>query len=291
MPLAAELRWILLGLSCLLLAGIWWWGSRRSAQAPGNPELRETTAGRMPESVLPEPVARDWGVPPFEPLSIRTDDYDRVPVLDEPMMVHAESVPPLEALAVGKIAAPLVPTDAASPDLAPGRESSGRPIPVVVTVGDNSGRFAATAPQPANLAQLQRIVTLRVCGDEDALWSGAQLMAALESLGLSFGRYQVFHRKHADGRSLFCVASLIEPGTFDIAAMPEQEFRGVTLFAVLPGPMAPLETFDALLATARGLAHGLSGAVQDSTGTPLSAQRAASMREDVAGFQAQLSQG
>ncbi len=42
-------------------------------------------------------------------------------------------------------------------------------------------------------------------------------MAALELHGLAFGRYQVFHRKHSDGRSLFCVASLIEPGTFDLA--------------------------------------------------------------------------
>ena len=50
---------------------------------------------------------------------------------------------------------------------------------------------------------------------------GPQLMAALELHGLAFGRYQVFHRKHVDGRSLFCVASLIEPGTFDIAAMAE----------------------------------------------------------------------
>ncbi len=31
-----------------------------------------------------EPEAHDWGVPPFEPLSIRTADYDRVPVLTAP---------------------------------------------------------------------------------------------------------------------------------------------------------------------------------------------------------------
>ncbi len=39
--MAAELRWILLGFSLVLLAGIWWWGARRSAQAPGNAALRE----------------------------------------------------------------------------------------------------------------------------------------------------------------------------------------------------------------------------------------------------------
>jgi cell division protein ZipA len=124
---------------------------------------------------------------------------------------------------------------------------------------------------------------------EEVRWSGARLMAALESHGLAFGRYQVFHRNHVDGRSLFCVASLIEPGTFDLAGMPQQEFRGVTLFAVLPGPAAPLETMDELFGTARGLAAELSGMVQDGKGIPLSPQRAAAMREDIARFQAALS--
>jgi len=113
-------------------------------------------------------------------------------------------------------------------------------------------------------------------------------MAALETHGLAFGRYQVFHRKHTDGRSLFCVASLIEPGTFDVAEMADQEFRGITLFAVLPGPVEPLETMNELFGTARGLAEELSGMVQDGKGMPMSPQRAAALREDIARFQAQL---
>jgi len=71
--------------------------------------------------------------------------------------------------------------------------------------------------------------------------------------------------------------------------MPDQEFRGVTLFAVLPGPAEPLETMYELFGTARGLAAELSGMVQDGKGMPLSPQRAAAMREDIARFQAALS--
>ncbi len=114
------------------------------------------------------------------------------------------------------------------------------------------------------------------------------MMKQLEAHGLAHGRYQVYHRKHVDGRSIFCVASLVEPGTFDLARMGEQEFRGVTLFAVLPGPLEPVQALDAMLATARDLARELSGLVQDDRGIPFSPQRAASMREDVARFQAQL---
>jgi cell division protein ZipA len=261
--LAAELRWILLGLSLLLLLGIWWWGARRGGQAPGNSELRESSAGKPSESLpplepemRPHPEPRDWGVPPFEPLNIRTAEFDHVPVLDGPMMVHSDApAGPASAAAERSVAAPAA---------------------------------AHAATHVPNAAELQKIVTVRVCAVGERRWTGAQLQSALELHGLAFGRYQVFHRKHADGRSLFCVASLIEPGTFDAAAMPDQEFRGVTLFAVLPGPTPPVETLDELLVTARGLAEELAGMVQDAKGMPLSPQRAAVLREDVARFQASL---
>ena len=95
--MAAELRWILLGLSVPLLAAIWWWSARRSAQSPGNPELREPTppldpryANSNDEDMRAQPRPRDWGVPPFEPLSIRTAEFDHVPVFAGPILLNAE---------------------------------------------------------------------------------------------------------------------------------------------------------------------------------------------------------
>jgi len=267
--MAAELRWILLVLSLVLLAGIWWWGRRRSTQAPGNAALREITP--TPDPVRHEPPAaealstvetapeaqgREWGVPPFEPLSIHTQEYDHVAILDGPMMVDA--------------------------DPAPGR------VPTLLP--ESIDRTTAVTAQTPNLSAQQKIVTVRVCAPGEVRWSGATLLSALELHGLAYGRYQVFHRRHVDGRSLFCVASLIEPGTFDVASMSTEEFRGVTLFAVLPGPIEPLLTIDELLGAARGLAQELAGMVQDSKGMPLSPQRAAALRDDVARFQASLPQ-
>lgn len=283
----SELRWILLGLSIALLAGIWWWSARRSSQARGNAELREASVpsdARYSDSseteVRPQPTTRDWGVPPFEPLSIRTADFDKVPVLDTPMMVHVDPVP---------VPVP-VPAPAPPPVAAPSVEPS---IPVSPTVPIRVLPDPASEPPPAapcgpNAAETQRIVSVRVYAADESRWPGAQLMAALEFQGLAFGRYQVFHRKHADGRSLFCVASLVEPGTFDLASMAQQEFRGVTLFAVLPGPIEPLETLDELLSTANALAEQLAGAVHDGKGVLLSPQRAVALRDDIARFQASL---
>ncbi len=284
-----------------LLAFIWWWTARRAGQTPGNAELRQSPPAHDPrhaeaggETARPAAEPRDWGVPPLEPLNIRTAEFDRVPVLDGPMMVHAEpqaarpttvTHPPMTARAPAIVQPATVahsPTVAHTPPVTPsGRAASSTTGPA----SDNSDRFAAPSP---NAAEQQRIVTIRVCAVGETRWSGAQLMTALEMHGLAFGRYQVFHRRHVDGRSLFCAASLVEPGTFDISQMGSQEFRGVTLFAVLPGPTAPLDTVDELLRTARGLAEELSGMIQDAKGMPMSPQRATSLREDVAQFQASL---
>jgi cell division protein ZipA len=304
--MAAELRWILLALSLVLLAGIWWWGRRRSLQAPGNAMLREisptaaplrseTYADNVPfraeteteteteaeaeeaeagvledAEEIPASRGHDWGVPPFEPLSIRTEDYDRVPILDGPMMVDADPAP-----------APAGAT-APKPAITP---ATGRVPTLLPESGDRSSTATVQTP---NASEQQKIITVRVCATGEARWPGATLLSALELHGLAYGRYQVFHRRHVDGRSLFCVASLIEPGTFDVTRMSSEEFRGVTLFAVLPGPVEPLLTIDELLGAARGLAQELAGMVQDSKGMPLSPQRAAAMRDDVARFQASL---
>jgi cell division protein ZipA len=236
----AEIRWILLGLGLLLIAGIWWRGARRSAQAPAGGELRQSEPAPAPISAAPSPLparpmSTEWGVSPLEPLSIKTGDFEAVPILDMP--VRTEVAPRVKPVA---------------------REA-------------------------------QKIVTLRVCAPSTVRWSGKQLLGALERQELTFGRYQVFHRKHATGASLFCVASLIEPGSFDLGQMPTQEFRGVTIFAVLPGALEPLPTFDAMVTAVRGLAESLSGMAQDSAGLPLSPARAAALREEVARFQAQSS--
>jgi cell division protein ZipA len=332
--MTTELRLILMALSLVLLVGIWWWGARKSTQAPGKSELREpsisepqrrealieTTVDIDATPIVSEPVAppRDWGVPPFEPLSIRTTEYDRVPVLDGPMMVQADaltavkSMPAMKPLRVNEplSSAPTInttpPTISVTPppsSAKPATVAENAPIPAptpsvasapatvtrVPTLSpENSDRIAVAPARIPNSAELQKIISIRVCAPGETRWPGAALLAALESHGLAYGRYQVFHRKHVDGRSLFCVASLVEPGSFDVVHMAADEFRGVTLFAVLPGPVEPLLTIDELLSAARGLAQDLSGMVQDAKGVPLSPQRAAALRDDVARFQASL---
>lgn len=260
----SDLRLALLGISLLLLAGIWWWSARGSRQARGADELREGGVGdKEPTSpaapeMRAEPENRTWGVPPFEPLSIKTADFERVPSLDRTMSAGHRMLEDSGEFEAVSTAPPPSPAPARADDAAAGHGKR----------------------------DLQKIVTLRVCAADDGSWPGDALVAALESQGLRFGRYQVYHRLHADGRSIYCVASLVEPGIFDPEMAAQQQFRGVTLFAVLPGPLDAQKTLDELLAAARTLAGSLSGIVQDAKGAPLTAARLVGLREEVARFQA-----
>ncbi len=306
-----ELRWILLGLGVLVIGATWLWSARGSRQAPGNAELREPTVthphgagGTPPGGAPPVPTPletrasaadkREWGVPPLEPLSIRTADFAEVRALDQPMLTHADPADDEPGVATPGVATPRVPT----PGVTMPVEDARADVSVELEIGaqapparrspEHSDRHALVKPPPADTSEKQKIVTVRVCAVGERRWAGADLRNALEALGLAHGRLQVYHRKHHDGRSIFCVASLVEPGTFDLSTMPHEQFRGVSLFAVLPGPLEPMQTVEVLLASARDLGRALSGTMQDARGIPLSPQRTEALLKDVARFQQTL---
>lgn len=153
---------------------------------------------------------------------------------------------------------------------------------------DTSGRFSRVKPDVHKAVELQRIVSVRVLSLAEEGWPGDDVAAALAGSDLVHGRYGVFHRLHQDGRTIFHVASLKEPGSFDPAIMSGQNFHGLSIFAILPGPMPPLETLETMLGGASQIAVDLAGTVQDEKGQPLTPAKADQLRDDVRNFQARL---
>jgi len=153
---------------------------------------------------------------------------------------------------------------------------------------DTSGRFARVKADSPRPVQLQKIVSVRVLALAEEGWAGEDVAAALAGSDLVHGRYGVFHRLHEDGRTIFHVASLIEPGSFDPACMSGQTFPGLSIFAVLPGPMRPVEALEEMLGGARQIAMDLAGTVQDEHGEPLTPLKAGQLREQMREFQSRL---
>ena len=133
-------------------------------------------------------------------------------------------------------------------------------------------------------ASRQRIVALRLVAS-GGNWDGASLRAALEAEDLHYGPYSIFHREREDGKSLLYVASMMEPGSFDLGRMDEQEFSGISLFGIVPGPLDAPSTFDLVLTVGRGLADRLTGQLQDEQGSTLTSQRILNLREELVHFE------
>jgi len=127
----------------------------------------------------------------------------------------------------------------------------------------------------------QLIVALRLRSRHPDGFHGTDLIKAFSAEGLEFGRFGAFHSLDERRRSRFLVASLVEPGSFEIEKMHELECPGVSMFMVLPGPREPLVALDAMLVCARRLAERLDAEVLDDKGNALTMQQAGWLREQV----------
>jgi len=133
----------------------------------------------------------------------------------------------------------------------------------------------------------QKIVTLRLIGHEKKPFQGDELILSMRGIGLRHGKFGIFHRYDGndESRTIFSAASLVEPGSFDLANIKDQQIPGISLFLVLPGPVDSVESFDLMMAAARALAQTLDGELLDESGSTLSIQRERYLREEIIQFQ------
>jgi FtsZ-interacting cell division protein ZipA len=127
----------------------------------------------------------------------------------------------------------------------------------------------------------RKIVALRLVSGPTARFLGRNVRMALAAEGFVLGKFDIFHKPGPDARALLSAASLTKPGTFALGTIDGQRFGGLSLFAVLPGPLPAQQTFDELLSTARNLNDRLQGALQDERGEPLTPMRSASIRDSL----------
>lgn len=131
----------------------------------------------------------------------------------------------------------------------------------------------------------QKIIALRMVARGAEQIPGKDLLLALRGLGLKHGKFGIFHRLDENENALFSVASLVEPGSFDIASVVDQELPGVSLFMVSPLDEPGQQVFDQMVTTARALAKSLDGEVLDANGSSLSIQRERFIREEIIQFE------
>jgi len=133
----------------------------------------------------------------------------------------------------------------------------------------------------------QKIVTVRIIAGKDLSFRGDELVLSLRGIGMRHGKFGIFHRFEGsdEDKVIFSAASLVEPGSFDMANIKEQQIPGISLFMVLPGPMEGAQAFDLMMVAARAIAQGLRAELLDESGSTLSIQRERYMREEIIQFE------
>ncbi len=165
-----------------------------------------------------------------------------------------------------------------------GDESSESDAPAA---DSTSAEIVADAESESSEQSPQKIVTLRLVARNKGAFRGDDLIMSLRGIGMRSGKFGIYHRcdGNDESRIIFSAASLIEPGSFDLENIKEQEIPGISLFIVLPGPIDGAEGFDLMITAARTLAQSLDAELLDESGSTLSVQRERYMREDIIQFQ------
>ncbi len=138
-----------------------------------------------------------------------------------------------------------------------------------------------------NAVVAQKIVTLRVLARNKGAFPGDELVLILRGIGMRHGKFGVFHHYEGTEESdvVFSVASLVEPGNFDLENIKEQQIPGVSIFMVLPGPIDGANAFDLMMTAARTLSQSLNAELLDESGSTLSIQRERYLREEIIQYQ------
>lgn len=266
-----ELRWILIGFGIVLLAAIYLWGRRGNrAVATDEPvprvrpeppmHVHEPTLIRSVEQAIAATAQHDVASPAEAP----SDEHETPPPPDawrgrvEPTFADAETAE--------------MPVRAASAASAASAATSAAPT-----------LSSSEAPQSRRVER-RKILSVRLAMAPQR-FEGAKLLESLQAESLQHGKYNIFHRLHADGSIVFSVASMVEPGAFDLEKMGETLYPGMTMFTQLPGPVPGMHALNELIACARRLQANLGGTLQDERGVPLTVHRIERMRQEVREFE------
>lgn len=153
--------------------------------------------------------------------------------------------------------------------------------------GQGSRQEPTLQARPVVPALPQKIVTIRILSRAGVPFGAEELVLALRDAGLRHGRFGIFHAQvsDTDDTPVFSVASLTEPGSFDLTRVHTDVYQGVSLFLGLPGPVEGGVAFESMVNAARAVARRLDGNLVDEHGSTLSVQRERYLREEVIQFQ------
>jgi cell division protein ZipA len=266
--------------------------------AESEPRAEEHAASAETEASSPAEAVETEGEP--EPLPQETAEPE-LPATEPLLVADTEAEPeiPVLELEAEPIHAPARPAHTKSRETAPKPKPKPEAEPVSIRPDDEQFDldlgFSAVDEQDleelaAELPQL--IVQINIVA-RAGLFSGEQILAAMEQVEMQAGEHNIFHRRDNRGRGgkpkvLFSLASMVEPGSFPLKKMKDFTTPGLTLFTQLPGPRDGLLVYSDMLYVAERLARLLDARLKDEQRSTLTKQTIEHTRERIAEHKRQI---
>jgi len=273
-----ELRVALIVLGAVFLAALLLWERRRSARRARHlpPDHAAPASAPQPAVSVVARSRREPSIGDFSPGEGNLPESLEVPTIHpvEPVRIEvmrevAVDVP--SAVMPVKLEAPAAGFETGTADHADAPEAE--PAAASVAVQPPVIRW----PPP----RTDRVLTMRVVRSDGQAIAGRSLRQALESAGMVHGPQRIYHLVDDDGAVRASAANLVRPGSLDPALMDAQEFRGLSLFAILPGPVESTRMLDDLVKLSRTVAGRVGAVVQDEQGALLAGERLAQLRRSL----------
>jgi FtsZ-interacting cell division protein ZipA len=128
------------------------------------------------------------------------------------------------------------------------------------------------------------IIVLYILARASSHLAGDKINSAAQANGLSFGEMNIFHRLDDNGQSMFGMANMVEPGSFDPESMFDLETSGLTMFMKRSDTDNNIAIFEDMLECAYHISEMLGAQLCNQRRQPLTQSDAERYRELATGF-------
>lgn len=276
------LRLVLFILGVAFVAGIYFWDKRKHVDSRLARKQVSRKAKRHDSSVFDQVEHRDPDIekriepePELEPEVELEPEPEIEPEPEPDVQFHDEPVLDMEAASAEPVANELS-FSAQSEDLAAEDDS------LSFSSTDAFQEFEAGADLPTKILQINLVM-------RNGEISGQMILDLATELNLELGEFNIFHRMDKKtNKSIFSMANIVEPGSFDRATMESFKTPGLTLFSQLPAPVDCVKVYSDMVDVAKRIRYIVGAELQDSSHSVMTAQSIEHEREAVVQYRHKL---